>query len=1014
MAARASDRGDSAGTPLNFAAAIGDTLKAIRSRSAFDPVTVVTPSIYSAFYLRRALAPRGLFNVRFTRLEDLAETIAGPGSRAPLSHLVASELIYAVASEAKFRMPQLDAVRLHPSFHEALHRTFTELESAPPRVVEAAAGADQLRGELIGLYRAYERRAAAYERRSELVERALSALSTAGYAAELGRIVVCSAERPPAAYARVQEALASVPGTVVLQPPSNDPDYGSTRCVSTPDPAGEVAWIVRNVVSSGSNVPFSRMAVFYADPAYGRRLEEAFALAGVPVSGPESAPLIERPEGRFVDRALDALAGRGFRLVRKDVIDWIATTPVRPPATRTEFHASRWDAVSRNAGITRDLGEWQKRLSSYATRQEDHGRRRFEHGEIDEATASGLRAEAGEARSLLAFVEELAATRRPPDSPATWTAYSGWLHDLVERYLDSDAVAPESFERTLKLCRNLAALDAAGGPPPGLDRFVSVVRRELAQTTGGGRALGAGVFVAPLRFAVGTDFELVHIAGMVEGAYPPGAADDPLLPDEVRNRVDPEGRLDRRQTRQERARARYVAALAAGTSSVLLWPRSEPGASRRSWPSRWFVEAVRKVSGRPRLQSGDLLDERIDGVEFADTQERALGALDPGVCADLHELDIHSLLTWRNGAGSVIDHFLARIEGARLGRGIRMERARRAGAWTEYDGDLTGASGAISTGSSPVSATSLEVWAACPFRYFLGNALRLKPSASPEEAFEISPLDRGALIHGILEDYFERTARGDASSPGSRRSAMREALAAGLDRAESVYITGRRVMWRLERERITRDLLAFVDQESERAERLGTRQRHAEFGFGIRPGGIAPVRVDLPESGSVQFRGVIDRVELDEGESTAVVVDYKTGSATPYRGLKDDPVDHGRRLQLPIYAEAVRSAFPQVRTVGAQYWFVSERGGYRLVPESPVDAREAMLRAVSAITKGISSGIFIARPGVPRQNTFENCQICNFDQLCSSARVRQWDQKSLDPRVATYRSLVGGEEEPAE
>lgn len=209
----------------------------------------------------------------------------------------------------------------------------------------------------------------------------------------------------------------------------------------------------------------------------------------------------------------------------------------------------------------------------------------------------------------------------------------------------------------------------------------------------------------------------------------------------------------------------------------------------------------------------------------------------------------------------------------------------------------------------------------------------------PEEAFEISALDRGAVIHGILEAYFQRTSVSRCDSTASRRLAMQEAIEEGLKRAEAVYVTGRRVMWHLERERITRDLLAFVDQESERCAERGLAQRHAEFRFGIGQTGPGPVSVELPGLGTVRFRGVIDRVETNDDGSEAVVVDYKTGSASAYSALKDDPIDHGMRLQLPIYAEAVRAAFPSARSVAAQYWFVSERGGYRLIPDPPVSAR---------------------------------------------------------------------------
>ncbi|MBI4218722.1 MAG: PD-(D/E)XK nuclease family protein, partial [Chloroflexi bacterium] len=417
------------------------------------------------------------------------------------------------------------------------------------------------------------------------------------------------------------------------------------------------------------------------------------------------------------------------------------------------------------------------------------------------------------------------------------------------------------------------------------------------------------------------------------------------------------------------------------------------------------------VAGEPRLQSGDLLSRKLEGVEVLGVQGLALADIDPRKCADLHELDLHTLLVWRAEAGVLADHFIARLDGGRLERGVRLERSRRSPEWTEYDGNLTRVVQGVSagTGSHPVSATSLETWAACPLKYFLGHALRLKPPAEAEEAFEISPLDRGGLIHRILQVYFERVHAEGLATVEQRRHAMAEVVGAGLDHAETIYITGRRVIWRLERERIARDLLAFVDQEAEREARLGVRQTHAELAFGLAQAGRDAVTVELPGRSAIRFRGVIDRVEMSPDGQRAVVVDYKTGNDNPYGALKDHPVDRGRRLQLPIYAEAVRNRFEGLHEVGAQYWFVSERGGYRLIPEQPLSARGPMLAAVGAICDGIGGGTFIARPGARSQSGFDNCQICAFDRLCSSSRERHWEQKSADPRLARYRSLVDGQ-----
>ena len=79
------------------------------------------------------------------------------------------------------------------------------------------------------------------------------------------------------------------------------------------------------------------------------------------------------------------------------------------------------------------------------------------------------------------------------------------------------------------------------------------------------------------------------------------------------------------------------------------------------------------------------------------------------------------------------------------------------------------------------SPTSLDRWARCPFSYFLGSILRIGSTESPEDVQTISALERGSLVHGILED-FVREARKESRIPPpgepwslvSRESLMRD------------------------------------------------------------------------------------------------------------------------------------------------------------------------------------------------------------------------------------------------
>ena len=78
--------------------------------------------------------------------------------------------------------------------------------------------------------------------------------------------------------------------------------------------------------------------------------------------------------------------------------------------------------------------------------------------------------------------------------------------------------------------------------------------------------------------------------------------------------------------------------------------------------------------------------------------------------------------------------------------------ARRGPQFTRFDGNLAGLTVA-SPVERPTSATRLEKWAACPFRYFVEYMLRADGVENPEDRLQISPLDRGNLVHAALERF---------------------------------------------------------------------------------------------------------------------------------------------------------------------------------------------------------------------------------------------------------------------
>ena len=256
------------------------------------------------------------------------------------------------------------------------------------------------------------------------------------------------------------------------------------------------------------------------------------------------------------------------------------------------------------------------------------------------------------------------------------------------------------------------------------------------------------MFVSRFGTAKGMKFDAVLLVGMIEGVAPPAVRPDPLLPETGWQAAGGDSRAAQRAAEE---RGDYLSALASAPRRTLSYPVADGSSQRQSYPSRWFLEQASALEGR-QIYSGDIagLSDR-PWLTTTPSSETALTDAPDSALADEHDYVLLRLLRWKNNGRKVGEHPLALVGSA--GKAIHLERERtgrnrnRGGRFTEFDGNLSGVTGAAGTqlvpANSPVSATSLEAWAACPFRYFLGHILRLSALESPEDSATINALERG-------------------------------------------------------------------------------------------------------------------------------------------------------------------------------------------------------------------------------------------------------------------------------
>ena len=820
--------------------------------------------------------------------------------------------------------------------------------------------------------------------------------------AQLGnRLIASGARQVRLADVADTESVLDVVRTRMFTPPSKPPlgADGRLRLVSAPDPSREVRAAARACLQwAREGVPFWDMAVVYRHgDAYLPLVEAVFVEAGIPVYLHEGSPLAERPLGR---QTLGLLALFDGELTRQAVMDFL-TDARFPEAIREEYGgipASRWDSLSREAGIVKGAEQWRQRLEAVRAAVAEDG---------DEAP-DWVRQRGEDAQKLARFITEL--HRRLVERPAraTWAAHLDYLQGLLARYVDGAdevVVALRGLER-------FTALEAEVDFDWFLDvvqRAIGTLRSEDVIDSRPGAFAARGVNIVAVNSLVGIEFARVWILGATERAFPPPVRQDPILLDEERKKVSEcaPAPLQLRAARgSEEALIFALACEAARERLVVSYARRATGENRPRLPSVFFRELASQLEGErvsaedaPLLQREDV--ERIPGD--------AIGApIRPGHGRDPAAVSAAA-------AGSVSEperdrtYLQARVtrplavatfERAQpsFARALEAFGARFAERYSLWDGALgADALDAIATllpPGAPTSATSLEGYATCPQRFMLERLLRVRAVEEPEQVVRIDALSKGSVIHRIFERFYDEW-RGTGPAPLAPDAERRMRRIAGeeCDAARDRGETGYAAMWEADRVELIEDCVRWLghERDDELTRLLPKVAVEARFGqrrTGEKQGSLSqtePIEIELP-TGALRLHGRIDRVNWDEQRSHFRVVDYKSGGK---HANKSGELQGGRMLQLPLYVLGASQLLGIDPAGGAAaYVYPTRKGGFEIVDWTPEDiaARHAdVIALLDAIVSAARHGDFIIAPSEGA------CRWCPFNTMCPGRRSRGRD-----------------------
>ncbi len=1037
---------------------LGALLDETRQGDRLAPATVICQTSAMTVAVRRAVGRRrqGLAGVTFVTLQRFAEDLVAPELFAQQRHIAArSEVVAAVRAELHRNPGGFGSVAGHRTTEERLVTLYGEIVGLPSDALERVrAQASGLSAEALRVLDGGLSQMQAACSGDEVVERALAALDRMPVG-ERGPILLYLLDPIRPYEGRVFKAVAAraeshvvvgltghrridkqhfdrlsgwgvrVEGASTHPRPGrlqfdSDPasggdetsfehshsdsdqraDTGENRAVQieVADPEDEVRTALRDVVAfAASGEPLNEMAILYASAEpYARLLSEHLESAGLPYSSAGHRPLSSSLAGRTLHRLLTMSAQGADRVA---VTTLLNAAPIND-GTGNEAPAALWDRISRQAGVI-DSDQWAVRLDELVRNTDD------------EASQTSM-------MNLAQFMVRLQKLLTPP-ADRTWTRWSQWGVDLLDELLLGAEIAdgtldqgPElprqepgtqtgerpspawpqvehvAFEQVRKILKGMAALDAFGQAPT-LDSFESTIATELEATVVPGQPMGKGVYVGPLGATPGHSYTKSVVVGLVEGHFPRTPREDPLLSDQLRaaSRVLPEksdlAHLD--------VRLVALAVAASHQPAVLLTSRGDMRSNRsRVWPR--------------------VLDPLVGSWESIDSHYQGLAGHGRPISAD--EFGLRALIAHVEGNEPIDTHELARIDEA-LAANLDRVRDRSRPVLTRHAGSVQ--AGKIDPTERLLSPTALETYAQCPRKYLFARVLRVGEDERPERIDEIQPRERGTLVHAVLERFItEAIEELDVPEPGDpwspdRRARLFDILEEEIKVASGRGITGGQVRTKLLHRWLVSEMANFLDQDDVVREQFQSTPRWAEYGFGQQD---SPPLEGSWAGRKMRLRGSVDRVDLT-ADGGLLVIDYKGGSARPFEGMETNPLNDGRRLQLPLYARAVAEKENRPgRKIGV-YWLTRENKLKTM--ELDEELETSLESAVGSALDGIRDGLF---PGVPGDAvgwprlTFENCMFCDFDRVCPTDRQSEWERVRVDESLTPIDLLLGRQRTSAE
>lgn len=786
---------------------------------------------------------------------------------------------------------------------------------------------------------------------------------------------------------------------------------GALKLIEAPEPGDEIAAVFRHVkrlLLDGAHPNEIVVAVrdwaTYAPQVLA--LAHTYDLAGV-LAIQRGEPLRDNPAITALFDLLD-LHVTDFR--RRELLDVL-----RSPYVELHGLDGEWiqalDRVSRRLAVTGGRVAWRNAIRAAASIP------------LDPEDDQGERLLSAHAAEQLEFHLTRFFDRVTPPAAASARAYVRWLELLIgddpERDPDdTEPIVPPDVQ-SVNMIGRLRRRGRAGLVERDLiafARFKDVLRALVSSQTlfaglGADETLPWAEFIADLKATVaatttdpprsregrvlltyttdarGLPHRHVIIVGLSEGLFPARVPEDPLYLDSERARLAAAGiPLLTGAERADDDGLFYELVSLAQETLTLSRPTVKNGAP---WPESHLWRGVKRLFrdaddliARDRIALGAVPPPQ----QAASNSEAALAVAD-GLNAASVGPETAATYNWLLGEAP---EFWERVA---AGRAIEQRRLSARAPHDRYSGCLADAQmiAAVAEALGPTkvwSASQLNDYGLCAFRYFAGRLLQLGAQEEPDDGMTFVHV--GSMNHEILEHTYKQIrALGLTIRPDNTEMAvsiLRDVAREVLRDAPRRLGFQPSALWEQEKAVLLRKLDAFVRHDFSDASAIrrfggGERTVYAvEVTFG--DDGRDFMTLDLSgDAGPMRVRGKIDRI--DRVGDSAVVIDYKTGSTKIGR----EELLAGRNFQMMLYllaAETLLARDPDgpATVAGGAFWHIGSR---ELIGTLELD--DAGREAMSAGMEHLARYLLLARGGdfTTEANKLEDgkcSRYCEFSTLC--------------------------------